>query len=178
MLVSRTSIVGGLVMNANLAKCNSVRAVLIAALLACPSPTHAGETAPALPMEQAPPPNAPAAADTPKAAPSGTGAPSSAPPVAGEKAARGARLPVPAYVKNEVCVQCHARQAELWTGSQHFKAMARASDATVLGDFNDASFTRAGVTTRFFRRDGKFFVNTEGPDGKLADFAVSYTFGV
>jgi hypothetical protein len=59
-----------------------------------------------------------------------------------------------------------------------FQSHARASDATVLGDFNDASFTRAGVTTRFFRRDGKFFVNTEGPDGKLADFAVSYTFGV
>src|SRR4029078_5855212 len=34
------------------------------------------------------------------------------------------------------------------------------------------------VTTRFFRRDGRYFVNTDGPDGKLADFEVKYTFGV
>ena len=35
-----------------------------------------------------------------------------------------------------------------------------------------------GVTSSFFRRDGKFFVRTDGPDGKLADFEVKYTFGV
>src|SRR5690606_21035624 len=31
---------------------------------------------------------------------------------------------------------------------------------------------------RFFRRDGKFFVNTEGPDGEYHDYEVKYTFGV
>ena len=40
------------------------------------------------------------------------------------------------------------------------------------------SFDYAGTTTEFFRRDGKFFVRTDGPDGKLADFEVKYTFGV
>ena len=29
-----------------------------------------------------------------------------------------------------------------------------------------------------FTRDGRFFVNTEGPDGELADFELAYTFGV
>jgi hypothetical protein len=29
-----------------------------------------------------------------------------------------------------------------------------------------------------FKRDGKFFVNTDGRDGKLADFEIKYTFGV
>ena len=28
------------------------------------------------------------------------------------------------------------------------------------------------------RRDGKYFVNTDGPDGKLRDFEIKYTFGV
>src|SRR5262249_4220678 len=49
---------------------------------------------------------------------------------------------------------------------------------SVLGDFNDASFDYYGVRSRFFRRDGKYFVETDGPDGKLATFEVKYTFGV
>ena len=38
--------------------------------------------------------------------------------------------------------------------------------------------TIIGVRSRFFRKDGKFFVETDGPDGKLATFEVKYTFGV
>ncbi|MCK7492071.1 MAG: hypothetical protein MZW92_10775 [Comamonadaceae bacterium] len=41
-----------------------------------------------------------------------------------------------------------------------------------------AKFTHAGVTSTFFRRDGRFFVSTDGPDGRLADFEIKYTFGV
>ena len=39
------------------------------------------------------------------------------------------------------------------------------------------SSTRASPP-RFFKRGDKFIVRTDGPDGKLADFEVSYTFGV
>jgi tetratricopeptide (TPR) repeat protein len=56
--------------------------------------------------------------------------------------------------------------------------MKQANARTVLGDFNDARFTRAGVTSRFFQRNGKFFVNTDGPDGSSGDFEIQYTFGV
>lgn len=56
--------------------------------------------------------------------------------------------------------------------------MAHATDKSVLGDFNDASFDNYGVRSRFFRKDGKFLVETDGPDGKLAIFEVKYTFGV
>ena len=49
---------------------------------------------------------------------------------------------------------------------------------SVLGDFADAKFAYAGITSTFFRRDGRFFVNTDGPDGKLADYEIKYTFGV
>jgi hypothetical protein len=56
--------------------------------------------------------------------------------------------------------------------------MQVADEIVVLGDFNDARFHYAGVTSRFFRRDGRFVVRTDGPDGKLADFEVRQTFGV
>ena len=48
----------------------------------------------------------------------------------------------------------------------------------MLGNFDGATFTCGDVSFRFFRRDGKFLVNTDGPDGKLADFEIRYTFGV
>ena len=48
----------------------------------------------------------------------------------------------------------------------------------VLGDFRDATFVKDGITTTFSRRDGKFFIATEGPDGKPGDFEVTFTFGL
>ncbi len=56
--------------------------------------------------------------------------------------------------------------------------MQPATAGTVLGDFRDVTFSQHGVASRFFSRDGKFFVRTEGGDGKLADFEIKYTFGV
>lgn len=56
--------------------------------------------------------------------------------------------------------------------------MQHATDKTVLGDFNRASFAHDGITSTFFKRDGKFWVNTDGPDGKLTDFEIRYTFGL
>ena len=82
------------------------------------------------------------------------------------------------FVGSGTCAGCHQAEARLWDGSQHKAAMAHATDKTVLGDFNDASFDYYGVHSRFFRRGGKFMVETDGPDGKLAVFEVKYTFGV
>ena len=56
--------------------------------------------------------------------------------------------------------------------------MQHATDATVLGDFDNARFTYNGIVSTFFRRDGKFFVTTDGRDGQMADFEILYTFGV
>jgi predicted CXXCH cytochrome family protein len=76
------------------------------------------------------------------------------------------------------CASCHADQYARWQGSQHALAMQHATDKTVLGDFGGAKFRYAGMESTFLRRDGRFFTNTDGPDGKLADFEVKYTFGV
>lgn len=83
-----------------------------------------------------------------------------------------------AFVDGRSCVECHQAEARAWAGSPHDRAMQVADDRTVLGDFDDARLTHLGVTSRFFRREGKFLVNTEGPDGRPADFEVRYTFGV
>ena len=86
-------------------------------------------------------------------------------------------LPPPEFVGRASCASCHAEQDKLWQGSHHDLAMQEANAQTVLGNFDNASFKKGDLVSRFFRRDGKFIVNTDGADGKLADFEVKYTFG-
>ena len=90
----------------------------------------------------------------------------------------GGEAAVAAYVGGVACAECHRPEYDAWTGSDHDLAMSVADENTVLGNFDDASHTWFGVTSTFFRRDGKFFVRTDGPDGELADYEIAYTFGV
>jgi len=101
-----------------------------------------------------------------------------APTASAPAADAAAAPPAPTYVGTAACASCHAQEHAAWRGSQHDRAMAEATEATVLGNFAGAKFTHAGVTSTFFRRDGKFFVNTDGPGGRLADFEIRYAFGV
>ncbi len=89
-----------------------------------------------------------------------------------------AALPPATFVGGEACVGCHAQETAKWQGSHHDLAMQPADETSVLGNFADAKFRHAGVTSTFFRRNGKYFVRTDGPDGKLADFEIRYAFGV
>jgi tetratricopeptide (TPR) repeat protein len=82
------------------------------------------------------------------------------------------------HVGASACQGCHPAEAAAWAGSHHDLAMQPATRETALGDFRDAVFRHAGVESRFSERDGKLLVRTDGPDGKLADFAVAWTFGV
>jgi len=83
-----------------------------------------------------------------------------------------------AYVSDGLCAECHRTQADLWRGSHHDRAMQVADDKTVQGDFNNARLVSRGLTTSFARRDGKYFITTEGADGKQTEYEVKYTFGV
>lgn len=82
------------------------------------------------------------------------------------------------FVGSETCISCHEAQGTLWRPSQHAHAMAHATPKTVLGDFEDTTFDYFGITSRFFKEDGKYFVETDGPDGALETFEVKYTFGL
>jgi predicted CXXCH cytochrome family protein len=91
----------------------------------------------------------------------------------------GRDLAIPAtFVGSETCSGCHQAEAALWRHSQHKQAMDHATEKTVLGDFSDATFDYYGVQSRFFRKDGKFLIETDGREGKLATFEVKYTFGI
>lgn len=82
------------------------------------------------------------------------------------------------YVGRTQCASCHAEQNARWVGSQHDLAMQEATEDSVLGDFEDAEFEQFGVVSRFHRKDGKFMARTDGPDGKLQDYEIKYSFGV
>ncbi len=91
---------------------------------------------------------------------------------------QGAPAGPPAFVGAARCGGCHPKEAEAYRGSDHARAMQPANEQTVLGDFGGARFTHRTVTFTFFRRDGKFFVRTDGPDGKPGEFEIAYAFGV
>ncbi|RLQ20948.1 hypothetical protein DWB85_15390 [Seongchinamella sediminis] len=82
------------------------------------------------------------------------------------------------FLGAESCRDCHRGEYEAWTGSHHDLAMQLPAPDTVLGDFNDASFSYNGITTRFYRAGDKYMVRTDGEDGKLSDYEVAYVFGV
>ena len=86
--------------------------------------------------------------------------------------------PRPDYASDHECLVCHERQAVRWADSKHAKAMAPADAATVLGDFDDARYTRPGEQTRFVRRGDRFAVVTGDAGGTRTEFPAEYTFGV
>jgi hypothetical protein len=87
-------------------------------------------------------------------------------------------VPPARMVDEQQCQGCHQAQVKDWQGSHHQLAMQLATPETVPADFNNASFSSEGETTRFSRRGDEFWVNTPGADGKATDFKVAYTFGI
>lgn len=81
------------------------------------------------------------------------------------------------YADASSCKGCHQAQAAQWKDSDHAWAMRVASAQSVLGAFDGRSFEEDGVKARFQRKGEGYYVRTEGPDGKPADFKVRYTFG-
>jgi predicted CXXCH cytochrome family protein len=82
------------------------------------------------------------------------------------------------FAGSATCTACHAGETKAWERSDHFWALREPDTKSVLGDFNNASFTHKGVTTRFTMEDGQYWVETDGPDGKLTRYKLRYTVGV
>lgn len=82
------------------------------------------------------------------------------------------------FIGSQRCAACHQQAYKEWQGSHHDQAMMVADSASVLGDFDQATFTLNGITSTFFKKGDEYWVNTDGADGKLQDFKIDYTFGV
>ncbi|NND98303.1 MAG: ammonia-forming cytochrome c nitrite reductase subunit c552 [Pirellulaceae bacterium] len=82
------------------------------------------------------------------------------------------------FVGRSACIDCHQKEAELFSGSHHDLAMDVATDESVLGDFSDVTFEHDGLVNRLYRDGDRFMVHTEGPTGEMEDFQVRYVFGV
>lgn len=81
------------------------------------------------------------------------------------------------FVGSASCIECHKQEYDLWQNSHHDEAMKIADSTTILADFNNTTFTHKGVKNSFFIKEGDYYVNTQGKDGKYADYKIVYTFG-
>ncbi|WP_444930807.1 multiheme c-type cytochrome [Microbulbifer sp. SSSA002] len=83
-----------------------------------------------------------------------------------------------AYVGSVQCAACHKGQADAWQGSHHQLAMQVADSNSVLGDFSGVTFEHRGQKSLFYRKNGNYYVRTDGPAGHLRDYRITYTFGL
>jgi predicted CXXCH cytochrome family protein len=97
-------------------------------------------------------------------------------PHSGTIAAPGPRAP--SHVSTETCAACHKPEHKAWQKSHHSWALRHATSEHVLADFNNTEFTNNGVRSTFYRRDGKFYIKTNGSDGKQREFQIRYAVGV
>jgi hypothetical protein len=114
-------------------------------------------------------------ASPPAAQARATSSPPQVPPAAKVTAEAAANA---SYVGSAVCGQCHEAAFAAWRTSQHAVAMQSADAHSLRGNFNGAKFSDGRIESKFFKRDGKFFVRTDGPNGALTDYEIAYTFGV
>jgi hypothetical protein len=84
----------------------------------------------------------------------------------------------PEYVGSKRCKDCHWREYDSWRNTLHSKFMQTPNEYTVIGDFerNNKLTTKVSnkspklageeVNSTMFKKDGRFYVNTFGPDGE------------
>ncbi len=80
------------------------------------------------------------------------------------------------FVDEKTCASCHADQAAAFAKSHHARRWLSPMKRRCGATSTTSMFDHDGAVATFSRRDGRFFVRTEGPDGKPADFEVKYTF--
>ncbi|MBT5187005.1 MAG: hypothetical protein HOM01_09370, partial [Kordiimonadaceae bacterium] len=81
------------------------------------------------------------------------------------------KLPI-GHTTDQNCQSCHSVEWQDWQGSHHQKSMALASEETVLGTFDNEEVIINGDTSRFYKKDAEFWVNTEN-----TDYKIEYVFG-
>jgi len=92
--------------------------------------------------------------------------------------ASAAQAQSPDYAGSESCTDCHSEQTAAWQGSHHALAWTRPGPDTVLGDFNDAEFAHDDTLTRFYTKDGSYFIKVTESDGTSREYPVHSVAGV
>ena len=82
------------------------------------------------------------------------------------------------FVGAAQCVSCHAAQHQAWAQSHHSRSMQPVRRDTVLAPFAGERLRHGKVTSSFSREGERFFVQTDGADGRLQRFEVLHTFGL
>jgi predicted CXXCH cytochrome family protein len=82
------------------------------------------------------------------------------------------------FVDEKACQGCHQPEYKDWLASHHEHAMQRAGPGKVLGDFDNVTFSHRGETTRFFRKDDRYYAVMRGQEGVKGEHEIKYTFGV
>ena len=81
------------------------------------------------------------------------------------------------FVGSKKCADCHRKEYDNWQDSHHDHAMDIANDKTVLGDFNNSVLESHGIASKFYKKNDKFYVYTKGPEGRMGEYEIAYTFG-
>ena len=82
------------------------------------------------------------------------------------------------FVGSEQCSACHGDQHQAWIDSHHGWALREAQPQNVLADFDNVSFDIGGTSARFFRRDGKYYVELAEDGGPPTEYEIRYAVGV
>ena len=84
----------------------------------------------------------------------------------------------PGYIGSVACADCHVEAMEAWQSSDHAKAWTKTNPENVLGDFDDATFTLKGITSRFYRDGETYMIETDGPTGRMLSYPVHSVAGI
>lgn len=81
------------------------------------------------------------------------------------------------YVGSAQCKSCHQTQFKKWQTSDHFMAMAIATEKTVFGNFDNIKFSFNNIESYFHKNMSGYYIDTLNEDGIIETFIISYTIG-
>ncbi len=94
------------------------------------------------------------------------------------------------YVGSTRCKDCHWKKHDTWKNTLHSKFIQTVNKKTVVGDFvrnnklitkvtdKSPKFTGEEVTSIMFKKGGKYYVNTIGPDWEYHDYEIINVIGI
>jgi len=96
----------------------------------------------------------------------------------------------PEYVGSKRCKDCHWREYDTWKNTLHSKFMQLPNEYSVIGDFernnklttkisnNAPQLAGEEVHTTMFKKNGRFYVNTIGPDWEAHNYEITNVIGI